>query len=57
MTVSRSTMVRALIALFLAFAPAEDPKLAVAVMIVNSSGDGGEVAAPIAQQILASNLG
>ena len=42
---------------FLAFAPAEDPKLAVAVMIVNSSGDGGEVAAPIAQQILASNLG
>jgi penicillin-binding protein A len=42
---------------FLAFAPAEDPKLAVAVMIVNASGDGGVVAAPIAQQILASTLG
>lgn len=42
---------------FLAFAPADKPELAVAVMIVNASGDGGEVAAPIAQQVLASGLG
>jgi peptidoglycan glycosyltransferase len=41
---------------FTAFAPASDPKLAVAVMIVDSNGDGGEVAAPVAQQILASAL-
>jgi cell division protein FtsI/penicillin-binding protein 2 len=42
---------------FTAFAPANDPKLAVAVMVVDSDGDGGEVAAPIAQQILAAGLG
>lgn len=42
---------------FTAFAPASDPKLAVAVMVVDSTGDGGEVAAPIAQQILATALG
>ncbi|HEX2129131.1 MAG TPA: penicillin-binding transpeptidase domain-containing protein [Solirubrobacterales bacterium] len=42
---------------FTAFAPASDPKLAVAVMIVDAEGDGGEIAAPIAQQILASALG
>jgi peptidoglycan glycosyltransferase len=42
---------------FTAFAPASDPKLAVAVMVVDASGDGGEVAAPIAQQILAGALG
>ncbi len=42
---------------FTAFAPAEKPKLAVAVMIVNSTGDGGEVAAPIAAQILQAGLG
>lgn len=41
---------------FTAFAPAEKPKLAVAVMIVNASGDGGTVAAPIARQILAASL-
>lgn len=42
---------------FLAFAPAEKPQIAVAVMVVNASGDGGVVAAPIAQQILASAVG
>ena len=42
---------------FTAFAPAQSPKLAVAVMIVNSTGDGGEVAAPIAAQILQAGLG
>ena len=42
---------------FTAFAPAQSPKLAVAVMIVNATGDGGEVAAPIAAQILQAGLG
>jgi peptidoglycan glycosyltransferase len=38
---------------FTAFAPAQDPKIAVAVMVVNSDGDGGTVAAPIVRQIMA----
>jgi peptidoglycan glycosyltransferase len=42
---------------FTAFAPAGDPKLAVAVMVVNSDGDGGTVAAPIVRQIMASYFG
>ncbi len=42
---------------FIAFAPANKPKLAIAVMIVDAGGDGGEVAAPIARQILGSALG
>jgi cell division protein FtsI/penicillin-binding protein 2 len=42
---------------FIAFAPAADPKLAVAVMIVDSDGDGGTVAAPIAREVLAAGLG
>lgn len=41
---------------FTAFAPAENPKLAVAVMVIKAPGDGGTVAAPIAQQILAAGL-
>lgn len=41
---------------FTAFAPAEDPKLAVAVMVIKAPGDGGTVAAPIAQQILQASL-
>jgi penicillin-binding protein A len=42
---------------FTCFAPASDPKIAVAVMVVNSDGDGGTVAAPIARQVLASYFG
>lgn len=42
---------------FASFAPASDPKLAVAVMVVNSDGDGGTVAAPIARQVLGAGLG
>jgi peptidoglycan glycosyltransferase len=42
---------------FTSFAPADDPSLAVAVMIVDSEGDGGEIAAPIARQVLATGLG
>ena len=41
---------------FIAFAPAAKPKLAVAVMIVDATGSGGEVAAPIAAEILSSAL-
>ena len=37
-------------ALFVAFAPAEDPKLAVAVMVENGQ-HGGSTAAPIARQV------
>ena len=42
---------------FAAFAPARDPRLAIAVMIVNSEGDGGEIAAPIAREVLSAGLG
>jgi penicillin-binding protein A len=49
--------VQELDAWFTAFAPANDPTLAVAVMIVDSGGDGGEIAAPIARQVLATGLG
>ena len=41
---------------FTAFAPAKDPKIVVAVMIVNADGDGGAVAAPIAREVLAAGL-
>jgi penicillin-binding protein A len=41
---------------FSAFAPAGSPELAIGVMVVDSEGDGGEVAAPIASQVLASKL-
>ena len=40
-----------------AFAPASSPKLVAAAMVVNASGDGGTVAAPIVRQILATGLG
>jgi len=42
-------------ALFIAFAPADEPKIAVAV-IVENGGSGGSVAAPIARQILDAYL-
>lgn len=38
-------------ALFIAFAPADDPKIAVAVVVENG-GHGGSVAAPIAGQVI-----
>ena len=41
---------------FAAFAPADDPELALAVMIVEAEGDGGAVAAPIASQIFGGAL-
>jgi cell division protein FtsI/penicillin-binding protein 2 len=42
---------------FTAFAPANKPRLAVAVMVVNTNEDGGTVAAPIAREVLAAGLG
>lgn len=41
---------------FLAFAPAEKPKYAVAVMVVQAEADGGTIAAPIAGSILQTAL-
>ena len=42
-------------ALFIAFAPVEDPKIAV-VVIVENGGGGGSVAAPIARAVLDAYL-
>jgi hypothetical protein len=42
---------------FTGFAPAGNPKLAAAAMVVNAEGDGGTVAAPIVRQVLAAGLG
>ncbi len=41
---------------FSAFAPADKPKLAIGVMIIDASAGGGTVAAPIASQILSAGL-
>jgi peptidoglycan glycosyltransferase len=41
---------------FIAFAPARKPKLAIAVMLVDADGDGGEVAAPLARDVLGAGL-
>jgi penicillin-binding protein A len=42
---------------FAAFAPARDPEVALGVMIVQAEGGGGEVAAPIAREVLEASLG
>jgi penicillin-binding protein 2 len=42
-------------ALFIAFAPADDPKLAVAVLVENG-GHGGSVAAPVARKVFDAYL-
>jgi penicillin-binding protein A len=41
---------------FMAFAPAEKPRLAVGVLLIEAEAAGGEVAAPIAGQVLAAGL-
>jgi len=41
---------------FVAFAPAEDPRVAVAVMLVGA-GFGGKAAAPVAREVLQAALG
>jgi beta-lactamase class D len=48
--------VQILDAWFTAFAPVEKPKYAVAVMLIDAGADGGEVAAPIAAEILDAAL-
>ena len=42
---------------FISFAPVENPKIAVAVVIEYSGSTGGQLAAPIAQKIMATYLG
>jgi peptidoglycan glycosyltransferase len=37
---------------FIGFAPSDDPEIAVAVTVECTSGQGGTVAAPIAQQVM-----
>jgi peptidoglycan glycosyltransferase len=41
---------------FIGFAPADDPKIAVAVFVKNGGGTGGGVAAPIAHDVLQAYL-
>jgi peptidoglycan glycosyltransferase len=41
---------------FICFAPADNPRVAVAVVVENQSGAGGTVAAPIAKQIMQALL-
>jgi peptidoglycan glycosyltransferase len=41
---------------FIAFAPATDPKIAIAVTIERTQGEGGTVAAPIAKQLIQTLL-
>jgi peptidoglycan glycosyltransferase len=41
---------------FIAFAPAANPKIAVAVTVRCSGGEGGTVAAPIAKTVMESLL-
>jgi len=41
---------------FLGFAPADDPKIAVAVFVANGGGTGGDVSAPIAQRVMQTYL-
>jgi peptidoglycan glycosyltransferase len=42
---------------FIGYAPADKPKMAVAVTIERTQGEGGTVAAPIAKQVLEALLG
>jgi penicillin-binding protein A len=42
---------------FIAFAPVEDPKMAIAVTVERTTGQGGTVAAPIAKTVLEALLG
>jgi peptidoglycan glycosyltransferase len=41
---------------FTSFAPAHEPRLAVAVVLVDADADGGTVAAPVAHDVLATGL-
>ena len=41
---------------FIGFAPADDPKIAVAVFVANGGGTGGDVSAPIARDVIQAHL-
>jgi peptidoglycan glycosyltransferase len=41
---------------FIGFAPADDPKIAVAVFVANGGGTGGDVSAPIARDVIQAYL-
>ena len=42
---------------FIAFAPSDDPKVAIAVTVERTQGQGGVIAAPIAKQVIESLIG
>jgi penicillin-binding protein A len=42
---------------FIAFAPVEDPRMAIAVTVERTTGQGGTVAAPIAKSVLEALIG
>ncbi|MGH3100118.1 MAG: penicillin-binding transpeptidase domain-containing protein, partial [Thermoleophilia bacterium] len=42
---------------FIAFAPVENPRMAIAVTVERTTGEGGTVAAPIAKTVLEAMLG
>jgi peptidoglycan glycosyltransferase len=42
---------------FIAFAPKDDPKVAIAVTVERGQGQGGTVAAPIAKQVMQALIG
>jgi len=42
---------------FIAFAPVQAPRVAVAVTVEQTTGQGGTVAAPIAKQVMQTLLG
>ena len=42
---------------FIAFAPASDPQIAIAVTVQPANGQGGTVAAPIARDVMKQLLG
>jgi peptidoglycan glycosyltransferase len=44
------------LAWFIAFAPAEDPQVAIAVIIEDTQSTGGEAAAPLAAQVIKTAL-
>ena len=41
---------------FVAFAPPEEPEIALAVLIEHADGGGGKIAAPVASEVLAEHL-
>lgn len=41
---------------FITFAPVEDPEIAMAVVVENTTGQGGQVAAPIAKRVMETLL-